>query len=81
MRKRLGTGTLLIPKPLHVDAAMRQARPGQLITPRKIRSHPAGMCGADEACPITTGIFVRLAAEAAAEEERAGKPQVTPWGG
>jgi len=34
---------------------------------------------ADVACPITTGIFVRIAGEAAEEDLRAGKKRVTPY--
>jgi len=30
-------------------------------------------------CPLTTGIFVRIVAEAAEEERRDGKKQVTPY--
>jgi alkylated DNA nucleotide flippase Atl1 len=34
---------------------------------------------ADVACPITTGIFVRIAAETAAEDARNGKVRITPY--
>ena len=30
-------------------------------------------------CPITTGIFVRICAEAAEEEKKLGKKKITPW--
>lgn len=33
----------------------------------------------DVTCPITTGIFVRIAAEAAEEDLRKGKRRVTPY--
>jgi hypothetical protein len=77
--KRLGNGTLLVPKGTDVDATIRRAKRGQLITQSQIREHLAREAGADCTCPITTGIFVRIAAEAAAEEERAGKQRVTPF--
>jgi hypothetical protein len=79
MQKRWGTGTILIPAPRDVDAAIRLAGKGQLITQTQIRTWLAGRCGADMACPVTTGIFVRIAAEAAAEAEREGGRQITPW--
>ena len=34
---------------------------------------------ADVACPLLTGIFVRIAAEAAEEEAAAGKTRITPY--
>jgi len=79
MQKRLGAGTLLVPRPLDVDSTIRLAQRGQLITQGQIRAHLATQYGADATCPITTGIFVRIAAEAAAEDERAGKQKVTPY--
>jgi hypothetical protein len=79
MAKRFGTGTMLIPKPLDVDALIRQTKKGKLITVTEIRAKLASDNGADVACPITTGIFVRIAAEAAAEDERNGRKQVTPY--
>jgi len=34
---------------------------------------------ADSACPLCTGIFLRIAAEAAEEDRRAGKTRITPY--
>ena len=79
MAKRLGTGTMLIPKPLDVDALIRKARKGKLITVSEIRSKLARDNGVDVTCPLTTGIFVRIAAEAADEDARNGRKQVTPY--
>ena len=79
MAKRMGTGTLLVPKGVDVDATIRQVRRGQLVTQGQIRAHLAREAGADYACPITTGIFVRIAAEAAAEAEREGRQRITPY--
>ena len=79
MQKRLGKGTMLIPSPLDVDARIREAGRGRLVTQPQIRGDLARACGADVACPITTGIFLRIAAEAAEEDRRAGKKRVTPY--
>ena len=79
MTKRFGEGTMLIPKPLDVDALIRKAKKGMLITVSEIRSRLARDNNVDVTCPITTGIFVRIAAEAAAEELENGKKQVTPY--
>lgn len=79
MATRMGAGTLLVPKGVDVEATIRRVRRGQLITQGQIREHLAREAGADHACPITTGIFVRLSAEAAADEEHSGKRRVTPF--
>jgi hypothetical protein len=79
MAKRLGTGTMLIPKPLDVDALIRKAKKGKLLTVSEIRSKLARDNKVDTACPLTTGIFVRIVAEAAEEDLRDGKKQVTPY--
>jgi alkylated DNA nucleotide flippase Atl1 len=80
MRKRFAGGaTLLIPKPLDVDALIRKVPKGKLVTQAQLRENLARTCGADVACPIATGIFVRIAAEAAADDARAGKTRITPY--
>ena len=79
MTKRFGEGTMLIPKPLDVDALIRKTKKGRLITVSEIRSRLARDNNVDVTCPITTGIFVRIAAEAAAEELENGKKHVTPY--
>jgi hypothetical protein len=79
MQKRFGNGTMLIPRPLDVDALMRQAKKGKLITQSQIRARLARDAGSDTACPMTTGIFVRISAEAAEEDLRAGKKRITPY--
>lgn len=79
MQKSLGSGTMLIPKPLDVDAVIRKTKKGQLITSAEIRSKLARDNRVDTVCPITTGIFVRIAAEAAAEDLQNGKNRITPY--
>ena len=79
MTKRFGEGTMLIPKPLDVDALIRKVGKGSLITASQIRARLARNNKADVTCPITTGIFIRIAAEAAEEDLRNGKKRVTPY--
>ncbi len=79
MAKRLGTGTMLIPKPLDVDALIRKTKKGELVTVSEIRSRLARDNNVDVACPLTTGIFIRIAAEAAEEAFRTGRKWVTPY--
>jgi len=79
MEKRLGKGKMLIPKPLDVDALIRKVNEGKLVTQEQIREKLAKDFKVDVTCPITTGIFIRIAAEAAEEDLRNGRKQITPY--
>jgi len=79
MRLQWGTGTLVIPAPIEVDQIMRKVPKGKLITINDIRETLARKHGATIGCPITTGIFARIAAGAAEEEEAGGKKRITPY--
>lgn len=79
MRKSWGEGTMVVPAPIDVDAAMKQVRKGRLTTIHEIRTHLARVLRVDICCPITTGIFAWIAAHAAQEAEDAGARRVTPW--
>ena len=79
MAKRFGSGKMLIPRPLDVDALIRRVEKSKLITQAQLRERLARDFKVDFTCPITTGIFVRIAAEAAEEDLRAGKKEITPY--
>ena len=79
MQKRFGSGTMVIPRPLDVDAALRSVRKGRLVAQSALRQRLARDSKADQACPLTTGIFLRIVAEAAEESRRAGKKRITPY--
>jgi hypothetical protein len=79
MQKRFGTGTILVPHPREVDDFIRTVRKGSVTTTSRIREFLAEKHLADTTCPLTTGIFVRIAAEAAEEDARDGKSRVTPY--
>lgn len=70
---------LLIPSPLDVDAAVRQVRKGRVMTIGDLRDRLAAGTGANSACPLCTGIFLRIVAETAEENLRAGRKRVAPW--
>lgn len=78
-QKSMGQGMMLIPKPLDVDALMRAVRKGKLITHSQIREKLASSARVDSTCPMVTGIFVNIAAQAAEEDLQAGKKRVTPY--
>jgi hypothetical protein len=77
--KRMGGATMLVSTPKDVDAMIRTVPKGKLITSAQLRSKLAQAAGAECACPTSTGIFVRIAAEAAEEERAEGKIRVTPY--
>jgi alkylated DNA nucleotide flippase Atl1 len=76
---KFGKGTMLIPTPKLVDGIIRQVPKGKLITVAEIRKKLARDHSADVACPLTTGIFVRIVAEAAHEASANGAKRVTPY--
>jgi len=79
MQRQCGTGKMLIPRPLDVDALIQTVPRGRLVTVNQLRERLAAEHGADVTCPLTTGIFIRIASEAAEEDRRAGKSRVTPY--
>jgi len=74
-----GGGTLLIPKPLDVDALVHRVEKGKLITITQIRERLAEEYGTDSTCPLCAGIFLRIAAEVAEEDLSRGVSDVTPY--
>jgi alkylated DNA nucleotide flippase Atl1 len=79
MRARWGSGTLVIPAPLEVDSIMKRVPRGKLITVNEIRVRLARKHGATIGCPMTTGIFAWIVANAAKEAEDNGKKRFTPY--
>ena len=79
MARSLGKGTMIVPRPTDVEDAMGRVRKGKLITMTQIRERLARKAKVDQCCPLTTGIFARLAAEAAEDDRMAGKKRFTPW--
>jgi len=76
--KRFGGRRVLVPTPLLVDALIRKVGKRKLITIKQIREQLAKDFKADSTCPLTTGIFIRIIAEAAEENLQMGKKRITP---
>jgi len=72
---------MLIPTPKIVDAYIRQIPKGVQVATETLSKDLAAEYHAEITCPLTTGIFIRIAAEAAYEEYEKGKPlnQITPF--
>lgn len=79
MSKRWGTGTVVIPAPVEVDEIMKSVPKGKLITINEIRAALARKHGATIGCPITTGIFAWIAANASEERRQKGEENLTPY--
>ena len=79
MSKRWGTGTVVIPAPMEVDEIMKSVPKGKVITINEIRAALARKHKASIGCPITTGIFAWIAANAAEEQSQQGKKDTTPY--
>jgi alkylated DNA nucleotide flippase Atl1 len=79
MSKRWGTGTVVIPAPMDVNDMMRRVPEGKLITINEIRTVLAKKHGATIGCPMTTGIFAWIAANAAEEQRQKGEKDITPY--
>lgn len=79
MSRRWGTGTVAIPAPRDVDALMRRVPKGRVTTINEMRRKIARDHRATIGCPITTGIFAWIAANAAEEGRRAGRKKITPY--
>ena len=82
MAGRWGTkdgDTVVIPAPIEVDEIMKKVPTGKLITINHIREILAKKHGATIGCPITTGIFARIASEASEETSKEGEKNITPY--
>jgi len=72
---------MLIPTPKIVDAYIRHIPKGRQVDVNTIRKDLASEYHAEITCPLTTGIFLRIAAEAAYDEFEKGKSidKITPF--
>ena len=72
---------MLIPTPKIVDEYIRQIPKGRQTNTETLRKDLAAEYHAEVTCPLTTGIFIRITAEAAFEDIPKGKPlnKITPF--
>jgi hypothetical protein len=79
MTTRWGTGTMVIPAPMEVKELMDRVPKGKLATINELRAALAKKHSTSIACPITTGIFAWIAANAAEEAGATGAKRTTPY--
>ena len=72
---------MLVATPAVVDGYIRDITRGQRSDLTRMRRDLAVQFHADKTCPVTSGIFLRIVAEAAWEEYQSGKPlsRITPF--
>ncbi len=73
--------TMLIVSPPIMDAYIRQIPFGEEVDLKTIRLDLVINYGAEKTCPVTTGIYLRIVAEAAYEAYQNGTPlqSITPF--
>jgi alkylated DNA nucleotide flippase Atl1 len=81
MSKRWGEGTFVIPAPEEVYEIMASVPKGKLLTISEVRKILAKKHNATIGCPLTTGIFAWISANAAEEEVEKGikKKPIPYW--
>ena len=68
--KRSGA-RMLVPTPMLLAEEIRRVRRGRLTTPARLRERLAKRTGAEQACPMTTGILLSIVAGAAEQQTSA----------
>lgn len=80
LQAKWGSGNFVIPAPIEVDELMRRVPKGKLTTINHVRMALAKKHDTTVACPLTTGIFAWIAANAADEDlTQNKKKRITPY--
>ena len=79
LNKSWGKGKFVMPSPLEVNVLMKKVPKGKLTTINEIRKKLAKKYKTTTACPLVTGIFSWIAANAAKEDAQDGKKNITPY--
>lgn len=77
--KVIGHGKMLIPTPQIVAFVINKIPSKKIATVNTIRDYLAKKIGAAITCPLTTGIFLNIVANAAEEGKQSGKIKITPY--
>lgn len=72
-------GRMLVPSPLEIQEVACRVPAGRVLRLSDLRAHLAIKFRADYTCAMTTGIFLRIVAEAALEERGKAGPAVPYW--
>lgn len=77
--ERYGGSQMVIPTPRLIEKLLYQIPKGKVWTTSQLREHIAFECNADYACPMTSGIFLRICAEYAEELKAEGQLKIPPY--
>ena len=72
-------GLLLIPSPAEIEGIVKKIPKGKLLLSDDIRAFLANKYKAEWTCPLCTGIFFRIVAEAAEDEKAEGRKEIAPY--
>lgn len=70
---------MVIPTPRLIEQLLFEIPKGKVWTNSQLREHIAEQCKADYACPLTTGIFLRICSEYAEEIRSEGAKKIPPY--
>ncbi|GAB4525842.1 MAG: hypothetical protein OHK0046_42110 [Anaerolineae bacterium] len=71
--------SMVVSTPREVYGLLNQIPEGRLVTLNEIRDHLARAYSTDIACPVSTAIYINIAAAAAEEMRAQGESDPTPW--
>ena len=77
--KKFGEDRFVIPAPTEVDSLMKKVSKERLTTINALGTALSKKHQTDFACPITTGIFSRIAAHTDDEQSRQGRKRITRY--
>lgn len=79
IRKQTDKGMMYISTPKEIEGIIKRVPKGKLITTAQIAQKLSKKYKVDFTCPLTTGIFTAIVANAAIEARELGKKNVTPY--
>ncbi len=78
-KKQTEKGKMYISTPLEINEIIKKVPKGKLITTKQIAQKLTKKHKVDFTCPLTTGIFISINANAAKQEQLQGKSNITPY--
>ncbi len=70
---------MVISTPREIESIVRQIPYGSVLTVDELRTRIAEAHDVEIACPLTTGIFLRIVSEAAEQQRASGESDVAPY--
>ena len=72
-------GTMVVPTPRQIESLVKEIPTAAVTNSKLIRMTLANRLGAGTTCPLCTGIFLRITAEAAEEQRALGNKEIAPY--